>query len=410
MTVSRVVIINDASRALGGATGLALLMAHQFLRAGLTVTYFCGDDGDNDTLRDAGAEIVAAGRGRLLERSRLDAATRGIHDASSRARLKRLIDDHDTPGTVYHVHGWAQILSPSIFAALAPVAARCFIHAHDMFLACPNGVYMDYRHDQVCHRRPLGPACLMQNCDKRSYLHKTWRVARQVALRRSLNRDLPWAGILAIHPGMVERLARAGYPRALFHVLRNPATAFSSTRIRAEDNTGLAYVGRLEPDKGALDLARAARRCGQQVTFIGDGVLRGTLERDFPEMPITGWQQREEIGGLIANARALVMPSHHPEPFALVIPEASLSGLPVAVAETALMAPEIATAGLGLSFDVFDAASFDAALTTLRDMDAGDIRGMSERGFSNAAGLAHSVEGWAADLLDLYGTSVRRES
>jgi glycosyltransferase involved in cell wall biosynthesis len=406
MTISRIVIINDASRALGGATGLALLSAHEFLRAGLPVTYVCGDAGEADDLRAAGARVIAAGRGKLLTRGRADAAIRGIHDKAMRDMLADLIADHDDPGTVYHVHGWAQILSPAIFTALAAVAPRCFIHAHDMFLACPNGVYMDYRRNRVCTRVPLGTACLTTNCDKRSYLHKGWRVARQIALRRCLQRDLPWAGILAIHPAMVPRLARAGYPDRLFHVLRNPAAAFTSTRITAESNTTLAYVGRLEPDKGALDLAQAARRTGQRVIFVGEGSLRGVLERDFPEMSVTGWQDRDAIGALIGDARVLVMPSHHPEPFALVLPEASLSGLPLAVADTALMAPEIQTAGLGVSFDVFDAASFDRALTTLRHMPAPDLRAMSERGHANRAGLAMSIENWVDELLSLYARAL----
>ena len=406
MTVSRIVIINDASRALGGATGLAMLSAREFRRAGHDVTYVCGDDGDAGDLIAAGVRVHAAGRGKLLARGRLDAATRGIHDGAMRDMLARLIASDDTPGTIYHVHGWAQILSPAIFTALAPVAARCFIHAHDMFLACPNGVYMDYRRNRVCNRTPLTAACLTTHCDKRSYLHKGWRVARQIALRRCLNRNLPWAGILAIHPAMVPRLARAGYPEALFEVLRNPAAPFTATRIRAEENTGLAYVGRLEPDKGALDLARAARRTGQIVTFIGEGSLRGVLERDFPEMPITGWQDRDAIGALIGGARALVMPSHHPEPFALVLPEASLSGLPLAVADTALMAQEIESAGLGVAFDVFDPASFDRALTVLRDLPGARLREMSQRGHAGDAGLAMSVEGWVTALLTLYESAL----
>lgn len=404
MTISKVVVINDASMAFGGATGLALLSVRQLRAQGIAVTYVCGDSGDNPELAELGVTVVAAGSAGLLKRGFGDAMTRGIYNTATRDMLARFIADHDDPGTVYHVHGWAQILSPSVFTALAPVAARCFIHAHDMFLACPNGVYMDYPHHQVCTRRPLSASCVLCNCDKRSYLHKAWRLMRQVSLARTLDLRHPWAGILAIHPEMVPRLARAGYPDAMFKVLRNPVTAFSETRIRAEDNSDLVYVGRLEEDKGVRHLAEAAARCGLRLTCVGEGRMRAELEARFPDIRITGWQPREAIGPLLAKARALIMPSLHPEPFALVLPEALESGLPVGVVKTALLASEIETAGLGVAFDVFDPASVDAALNRLCSAGPDDIRRMSVAGHSRTPRLATTVEEWSHALLMYYNS------
>jgi hypothetical protein len=42
---------------------------------------------------------------------------------------------------------------------------------------------------------------------------------------------------------------------------------FRTTRILAEDNAGLVYVGRLEPDKGVGELVAAAARTGQALTL-----------------------------------------------------------------------------------------------------------------------------------------------
>lgn len=81
---------------------------------------------------------------------------------------------------------------------------------------------------------------------------------------------------------MQERLARAGYRADVFRVVRNPSTPYSDTRIRAEENQGIVFVGRLEQDKGALDVAGAAARAGMTLTMVGDGVLRETLERSIP--------------------------------------------------------------------------------------------------------------------------------
>ncbi|KAF0676937.1 glycosyltransferase [Profundibacterium mesophilum] len=408
MQADHVVVINDAAQARGGATGLALLSVRLLRARGLRVSYVCGDAGANDELRELGVEVIAGGGAGLLRRGRADAMLRGLHNPASRAMLRDAIARLDTPGTVYHLHGWAQILSPSIFSALAPVAARTVIHAHDMFLACPNGVYMDYPRAERCLRVPLGRDCLATNCDKRSRLQKGWRVLRQVNLRRRFPAGHPWGAVVPIHPGMIPGLTRAGYPETLMHVIRNPATPYSTQRIRAEENRAIVYVGRLERDKGALDLALAARRADVPLTLVGEGSLRAEIEQANPEARITGWTARAEIAAHVSDARALVMPSHHPEPFALVLPEASGSGLPLLVSRTALMAPEIAKAGLGLAFDMAARGGLDAALSGIVQMPDEEVARISRRGHARTAPLALSEEGWTAALTELYDALCRQ--
>jgi glycosyltransferase involved in cell wall biosynthesis len=402
MTGRRIVIINDVSVARGGATGLALMSAEDFARAGHHVTWICGDAGENPMFAERGIEVVALGGRRLLDQSGLKTLATGLRNTAARDMVARFVTDHDTLETVYHVHGWAQILSPDLFAGLAPVAARTFVHAHDMFLACPNGVYMDYRRGEPCGRVPLSLDCLTTQCDKRNYGHKLWRVLRTSALRRHLGDGTAWAGILVLHPEMVSRLTRAGYRADAIRVVRNPAIPFSATRIRAEDNRALVYVGRLEPDKGVLALAEAARRTGVPLTLVGDGPLRPALEAMGGDITITGWTERDRIGAHVATARALVMPSRHPEPFALVIAEAAASGLPVLVSDTALMSAEVVQHGLGFAFDPADPARFDAALTRMMSLPDEDVRRMSEAGFGGAVRLGLERSAWIEALLGEY--------
>ncbi len=406
---SKIVMINDTSVARGGTAALDLLAVRRLRARGVPVQWVCGDDGVNPELAALGVPVTAAGQAVLLERGRVDAARAGIFNRAARDLVARHIAAQDDPGTIYHLHGWAQILSPSVFAALAPVAERVFVHAHDMFLACPNGVYMDYRQGQVCTRTPLSLNCALTNCDKRAYHHKLWRVARQAVLRRTFDGALPWAGVFQIHPDMQERLVRGAIPARLCRTLRNPADPYRTTRIEAESNRGFIYVGRLEADKGVLVLAEAARRVGVAVTFIGEGVLRGELEARFPEFPVTGWKTREEIGAIAAGARALVMPSLHSEPFALVLPEAIHSGLPVLVAKTALMAAEVVARGFGVSFDAKDAGSVDAALREMDGATPERVREMSLAGFGTNQRLALTVDEWTDGLLDAYQGAVLRQ-
>lgn len=400
--LSRVVILNDASRALGGATGLAMLSARELRKSGLEVIYVCGDEGDAPQLNEMGIEVVAAGSQKLLQKPKMQALRDGVHNPAMHDFLKDVIRCYDTPGTVYHLHGWAQIFSPAVFQALKPVAGRVLVHAHDMFLACPNGVYMDYRKHEKCVRTPLSFDCLRTNCDKRNYAQKLWRVARQANVRRQFRPQDGWAGIVNIHPLMTEPLMRAGYPESFIQTLRNPVHPYTSQRIEAEKNTALLYVGRMEEDKGLLGLADAAGQAGMKVICVGDGVLYDQVVRDHPHVQITGWLQRHQIAKYAMQARALVLPSHHPEPFALVLAEAAQSGLPLLVSDTALLAQEIEGAGLGLAFDVFDQDSFVRVLSDIRDMNPNRLHKMSVTGFSGPHRLGTSEQEWIKGLLELY--------
>lgn len=408
MQLGKIVMINDTSVARGGTAALALLAVRNLVARGLSVQWVCGDDGVNADLAALQVPVTAAHQVPLLDRGRVDAARAGIYNTAARDMVAKHIAAHDDPGTVYHLHGWAQILSPAVFAALAPVAERVFVHAHDMFLACPNGVYMDYPRGKVCDRTPLSLDCMLTNCDKRAYHHKVWRIARHAMLRRTFDGALPWAGVFQIHPDMQPRLERGAIPARLCRTLRNPADPYRTTRIAAEHNTGFIYVGRLEADKGVMALAQAARRTGSAVTFIGEGVLRGVLQKQFPEFPVTGWKTRDEIGAIAAAARALVMPSLHSEPFALVLPEAVHSGLPVLVADTALMAQEIVSRGLGIGFDPTSDTAFDAALTEANGMTPARLKAMSEAGFAATPRLALTVDSWTDGLIAAYQGAVLR--
>lgn len=409
MRPGRVVIINDSSVARGGATGLAVLLAEKLAGLGLRVAYVCGDAGENPALAKAGVDIIALGASRLLSHG-AKAAVTGIENAGAFRMIRRVIAEHDGPDTVYHLHGWAQILSPAVFRALRPVAARTVIHAHDFFLACPNGAFTVYPTGTVCGAVPLGRQCITTRCDKRSGAQKAWRLVRHAALRRAFRPGDGWSAIAMIHPAMAPYLMRGGYPEAMLRTARNPVIPFTSERVRAEENSRVFYVGRLEPDKGVRLLARAAEAAGVEMTIIGEGPLREAMEAEHPGFRFEGWSSKAEIGALIRDARALVMPSISPEPFGLVAAEASLSGVPVVVSSSALLSREIAQKGIGLACDVRDAAAFAAALRRICDMNREDARTISEAAFSGRAGLALTPEAWVDRLLGLYGEALARVS
>lgn len=401
-TPDRVVVINDISVMKGGATSIALTGARMLHERGVPVTFITGDDAGAVAPEHAALDFATLGGEHLLALSPAKAMLRGLYNRRAEVMLADWITRHDTPRTVYHLHGWSKILSPAVFRALRPVARRLAIHAHDFFLACPNGGYFDYKRGEVCERTPLSAACFARNCDKRNYLQKLWRSTRH-ATRKSLI-DLARAGlVIPVHEGMLALLEQGGIPRRRMRVLRNPALAWCRERVAAEANRHFLYVGRFDTEKGVIALARAARRAGIQLRMAGAGPLELRLRQEFPEIELLGWRRPQELGELCRTARVLVTPSLVRETFGLVAFEALLSGIPVLASERMLIAGEIADNGLGLAGDPQDEAAFAGLLARLAGDDA-LVAACSARACAEAPRLVLTPDAWADALGDIYGS------
>lgn len=402
----RIMILNDRSVARGGATGMSLLTARMLKERGRDVVFVTGDDGDSPVLKDLGIPCVALGE-RALQAAKGPAAKllslgKGIWNRAGAAFLSDWIAREGRPDDIWHLQTWAQIWSPSVFAALAPVRHRLFVHAHDYFNACPNGAFWNYPAQEICTLVPLSGACLRSNCDKRSYGQKLWRVARQSRLGTTFQTaDAP--RLLLIHPGLREPFLRSGFHAGRMDVLRNPVEPFLDAPINVAGNRGLLFVGRLDHEKGARLLAQAAARAQVPVTFVGEGPEAEAIRSICPHAVLTGWQDRQGIAAHARQARALVMPSVYPEPFGLAAVEALGSGVPVIVSHTALLAPEIVAAGAGWAVDVRDETGFAACLAEVC-AEQTDIAAFSDRAAQIAPQLGMTRAAWCDRLEALYAS------
>jgi glycosyltransferase involved in cell wall biosynthesis len=411
MRIDRIVVINDLSVARGGATGLALLSARLFREQGIPVTYLCGDGGESAELAALGIETVALSGEHILTGNRRRTVLAGLHNAAAKTLIEDWIGKHDTKRTVYHVHGWSKILSPAIFIALSPVARRTILHAHDYFLACPNGAFYHYPSKTPCNCQPLSGECITTNCDRRSYAQKIWRMGRSARLRSILfhNGTLPQTVIL-LHEKMAPFFQKSRYPDLSLHHLRNPVVPYGHQRVKVEDNRDFFFIGRLAPEKGIEDAIEASIRAGVRLTIIGEGPLRESISAIGGNVHVLGWLDHHEIAARISSARAVLMPTRYPEPFGLVAMEASASGIPVVVSQEAYLADEIVSAGLGFACDTSNPAAFATTLRKLADMPCDEIRAMSDRAYRREARLATTPEEWRDRLLDHYAACLKEDA
>lgn len=397
----RVVVINDDASGQGGAAALAAASVLQLRERGIPVAFLAGEVGDNGTAANADLPVVPLGGRHLLRGPRAAAALRGLYDGGTAAALRRWIEEHDSPGTIYHLHNWHKVLSPSIFGPLRAVESRLVITAHDYFLVCPNGGYFIYPRQKPCDLRPGSLRCITTACDRRHELHKLWRVARHETKRRLLDPARSRALVHVVHERMASQFAQAGIAPAYLRILRNPAIPWRAARVPAERNRDVFYVGRVDRDKGVDVLARAAARAQVWLRIVGDGPLCAGISRRHPGVELLGWRHRDEIAKLMGDARMVVLPTLCRETFGLVAVEALMSGIPVVLSEFALISEEVMRLGCGIACNPYDEA---ALADTIRELACDDRRAreLSERGFDAGRRLAPTPEKWCDGLLRLY--------
>src|SRR3954447_1328462 len=166
---------------------------------GVKVTLLNGHSKIHTELEELGVEVSSFGRSNLLELDGRTAATRGLYDHIVRRVVHAWILRNDGPRTIYHLHNWHKVLTPSIFAALRSISSRLVMTAHDYFLACPNGAFFNFQAGEVCNLTPTSLGCMSTNCDKRHYAHKLWRTARQGSRALFMNAGTTKALIVAPH-------------------------------------------------------------------------------------------------------------------------------------------------------------------------------------------------------------------
>lgn len=399
MNLRRIVVIHDKVEARGGATGLARLSAIQYRKLGYEVTYITGVE-DDQSLKRYGIETIAMGHPSLASGISAKTIINGIYNTDVSQRIQQWIQQNDTPDTAYHLHNWAQILSPSVFTALKSVARRTVVSCHDFFNICPNGGLVNFPKREACSLKPMSAACWGSNCDRRGRGHKMWRMARQVTLNNTAKFASNPMTFVCLHEGMEKLMRNAGFNPQNLVSIPNPSIPYTNMRIEAEDNQSFLYVGRLTEEKGADILVEAAKKSGVPVSFAGEGPLRNVLENEHDQSSFYGFCTRSELVAHAKTARALVVPGRWREPYGLVVAEAAQSGLPIIISDPSTLSEQVRDLNLGLVFDPSDSDDLAGALDRFwHDDDL--VLETSHNAFMRAHHITTSPMTWAKQFVDL---------
>jgi glycosyltransferase involved in cell wall biosynthesis len=170
--------------------------------------------------------------------------------------------------------------------------------------------------------------------------------------------DRPWASrFLADPPATLCALSVAhasAHPDVPWTIVPDGLT-LAGAPFGGQPGDALCFVGRMSPEKGAVDAIALARRTGRRLR-VATKEPTIPLERDYYEnvfLPATRTADVEYLGELgrvdrdllFAESHASLMPGDWPEPFGLVAIESLATGTPV-VARRAGGIPEIVRDGI----------------------------------------------------------------
>jgi glycosyltransferase involved in cell wall biosynthesis len=382
-----VVLVADHAAINGGQAKVAIESALGLAARGVRVSLFAAVGPVDPRLEAAGIRVVCLEQDDVTTaRSKLAFAAQAIWNGAAGRALARELAACDPRDTLVHVHAFAKALSPAIGPALRASGLPCLYTMHEFFLVCPTGGFYAYPEQRICHRTPMSAACMVTNCDARSYPRKIARMIRHAGLAHVAKLPELFAHVVTISD-LQESVVRPLMPRGtVFHRVDNPIAVAQAPRHDGAPGDFL-FVGRISTEKGAPIFAEAARQAGARAVFVGDGPQRDALAARYPEAVMLGWRDPAGVQALMRQARALVFPSVWYEGQPLTVYEALACGTPVVVSDACAGREAVVDGETGFWFRSVDPEAL-----------AAHLRRLSDDGLAARMGRAAHDRYWAAPL------------
>lgn len=245
-----------------------------------------------------------------------------------------------------HVHNTLHLISPTVFWAAKKEGIPVVMTVHNYRLCCPKGTF--YKCQHVCEQCMTDG--LVQAVRYRCYRNSFWQsalLAVQTCVHRMLHtyRDVYFICLTDFQKEKICRLTDVSSE----HVFLKPNVLEKNELKKQELEKGtrknqILYVGRLEEEKGILDLLEAYRvmslelqKEGYQVPKLvvcGEGNLDFTShlfvkENHIKNVVFMGRVSHEKVLKTMAESKCVVIPSRWYEGMPMVLIEAYQTRTPV---------------------------------------------------------------------------------
>lgn len=292
-------------------------------------------------------------------RARAGMALRAVWSRSAAAEVRRLA--RSFRADVIHVHNLFPMLSPAV---LRGTPAPVVVTLHNYRLLCLPAVFL--RDGRACED------CLGK-LPWRGVVHRCYRgsaagsaaLAASLGVHRRAGTFAHVAAFLAVSDFVREKHLEAGFDPARIRVKPNFVAAMPRREGPGEE---FLFLGRLSEEKGLDRLVSVWRDVPARLVVVGDGPERARLEAAAPDtVEFRGAVPSGEVGGYLARARALVLPSICYEGAPRTVVEAFAAGVPVVANRHGALPTVVADGTSGLLVEASSPAGWREALGRLLD-------------------------------------------
>jgi glycosyltransferase involved in cell wall biosynthesis len=331
----RVLLANTRHYRHGGDSTYTFALADGLRSAGHDVGFFAmagsrNEPDPNEDLFVSHIDFRELNRQKSLATG-LHVLRRSIFSNEAEEKFSRLVDRFKPD--IVHLQNIHAHLTPSIVFAASRLGVPVVWTLHDYKLMCPNSHFRVDESGALCEACRPGQYhwALVKRCKKDSLLASGMAAVEAYAhwargLRGRVNSFLSPSRFLA------GKLLEHGWPSHSVRHVPNFVAAEPALPVRGHGSHFL-FVGKLESLKGIETLLDAAEHvAGAQILLVGhceDPGIRERLGRLPANIRYLGPKTKQEIEVLLADARALVIPSVWFENQPMVILEAFAAGVPV---------------------------------------------------------------------------------
>jgi glycosyltransferase involved in cell wall biosynthesis len=273
---------------------------------------------------------------------------------------------------VIHFHGIHRQLSPSIMRVARRFNVPAVQTFHDYQAVCPADVLLLEGRETCspprCSRVNTAP-CVWHRCVQRS-LPASMLSAVEFVWRIDVLRYCSWLD-LVVSPSrhLAKTLQASGWHEAFVRVVPNATAADTTSATHVGDY--FLFAGRLSPEKGAGALVEAAGSSNSRLVVAGDGPLRAQLEATAAArhlaVEFVGHVGPRQVGELIRECRAVVVPSLGLENAPLIVLEAMAAAKPVIASRVGGIPEQVREDVEGLLLDPGDVPSLATAMRRVAD-------------------------------------------
>jgi glycosyltransferase involved in cell wall biosynthesis len=337
-------------------------------------------------------------------------APRVVYSLQARTRMRRLLDR--ARPDLAHVHNIYHHLSPSFLPLLRERGIPVVMTVHDLKLACP--AYTMMCRGKPCERCRGGRLynVAVNRCIKGSLALSSLMMVESYVHRllglydKNINRFVVPSRYL------IDKLVEWGWSRERFVHIPNFVDVDAFTPDSPVGRR-FVYCGGLIDIKGVATLVRAACLARQPLTIAGRGPdeprLRALATALGGDVIFTGHLAKAELVKIVADARAVVVPSECHENAPLSLLEAYAAGRPVIGSRIAGIPELVREDETGVLYPVGDADALAQALAQFVSLPDARIAAMGaagrawvEKDFNAAVYLERQL-----DLYDSLGARVR---